>query len=241
MLLPLLLTVHIAAGTLSLAAALTAMASRKQGGALHARAGGWFVSAMSVMAASAAVLTWWEPDLLSLGAALWTLYLVQTARAAAAARQDGPFDRGARLSLLAGGAALAAFGYGGFSAATASSGEYQGMGLPAYVVFGLFAALSLGLDASLSWRQRLEPKARIARHLWRMTTACFLAVTSLFLGQQDDVFPFMAGSPVLLLPSLLTLGFLLFWILRIRFVRNGLRPVFSRRPLASSTLEKDPA
>lgn len=221
MLFSLLLVLHISAGSVSLTSALAAMASRKQAGALHARTGRWFVWSMSLMALTGAVLTAWEPDALTLGAALWTLSLVQTARLAAQ-RRDGRIDRKVLIAALPAAAAVAVLLHGAIKALGSANGSYLGTGLPGYVVFGSLAALSLALDASLLWRGPLSPRARIARHLWRMTLACFLAVTSLFLGQQDDVFPFMQGSPLLLIPSLLTLGFLLFWILRVRFARNWL-------------------
>lgn len=221
MLFPVLLFLHISAGALSLASAMVAMASRKQPGALHARAGSWFVWGMSMMALTGAVLTAWEPDPLTLGAALWTLSLVQTARLAAQ-RRDSRIDGQSLIAAVPAAAAVAVLMHGAIRAASSPDGSYLGTGLPGYVVFGSLAALSLVLDASLLWRGPLSPRARIARHLWRMTTACFLAVTSLFLGQQDDVFPFMQGSPLLLIPSLLTLGFLLYWILHVRFARNWL-------------------
>ena len=237
MLFPALLSAHILSGAVALLAAVLAMASRKQGGALHARAGRWFVRSMSAMAASAAVLTWWEPDPLSLGAALWTLYLVQTAQAAAL-RRDGGFDRAARLALVPGTAALSVFACGAVLAWR--DGSWFGSGPEGYLVFGSLTALSLGLDVSLRWRGALPARARIARHLWRMGMACFLAVTSLFLGQQDDVFPFMAGSPVLLTPPLAALLFTAFWLARVRFARHWLRPVLGGRGGRSlTTIEKE--
>lgn len=216
-----LLVLHIAAGALALLAALIAMASRKRGGGLHARAGSLFVRLMSAMAASAVVLTWWEPDRLTMGAGLWTLYLVHTSQQAVRSRA-GKLEGTGLLALIPGFAALLAFGDGALMAAQAQDGQFEGTGMAGFMVFGLFTALSLGFDASLIWRRALAPRQRVARHLWRMTTATFLAVTSLFLGQQDDVFPWMQGSPVLLVPSLLTLVFLLYWILRVRFARNWL-------------------
>lgn len=225
-----LLVLHISAGSTALGTALVAMASRKRGGALHASAGTWFVWAMSLMALTGAVLTAWEPDPLTLGAALWTLSLVHTARLAARQR-DGRLDGWALAAAVPALVAVAVFAHGAVRALTAPDGAYLGTGASGYLVFGGFAALSLIYDASLLWRAPLAPRARIGRHLWRMTTACFLAITSLFLGQQDDVFPFMQGSPLLLIPSLLTLGFLLYWSLRVRLARNwlGLRPAPSAK------------
>ncbi len=42
------------------------------------------------------------------------------------------------------------------------------------------------------------------------------AATSLFLGQQDDVFPFMVGAPVLSISSLTMLDFLAYWLVKVR-------------------------
>lgn len=216
-----LLILHISAGSTALGTALVAMASRKQAAALHARAGTWFVWSMSAMALTGAVLTAWEPDPLTLGSALWTLSLIHTARLAAR-RRDGRLDGWALAAVLPAIAAVAVLGHGAIMALAAPSGAYLGTDAAGYLVFGGLAALSVVYDASLLWRPPLAPRARIARHLWRMTLACFLAVTALFLGQQDDVFPFMQGSPLLLIPSLLTLGFLLYWSLRVRLARNWL-------------------
>ncbi len=58
---------------------------------------------------------------------------------------------------------------------------------------------------------------RVARHLWRMCFALFIAAGSLFLGQQK-VFPASwRGSPILRAPPLLTLILMVFWIVRVSF------------------------
>src|SRR6202045_455290 len=58
---------------------------------------------------------------------------------------------------------------------------------------------------------------RIARHLWRMCFGWFIATGSFFLGQQQ-VFPaWLRGSPALLVPAVLPLVLLIFWMIRIRF------------------------
>lgn len=216
-----LLILHIAAGLVALSSGVVAMASRKASGGLHARAGHYYYLSMSAMAVSAAVLTAWEPDRLSLGAAIWTFYLVHTSRNAAVNR-TGELDITSRWLMSVGLIVTVMFLHGGLVALDSADGEFQGMPATAYFVFGSLALLGLLLDLSVLRRGRLNPRQRIARHLWRMMVAYFLAATSLFLGQQDDVFPFMKGSPILLLPSLLTLGFLFFWTLRVRFARNWL-------------------
>jgi hypothetical protein len=63
----------------------------------------------------------------------------------------------------------------------------------------------------------ISGKRRIARHLWRMCFGWFIATCSFFLGQQP-VFPArLRGSPVLLVPALLPLALLIFWLIRVRF------------------------
>lgn len=216
-----LLAVHIVAGLVALLAGLVAMASRKRRAALHGRAGKAFALSMIVMALSAACLTIAEPDRLSLGAALWTVHLVLTSRSAAA-NPAGSTWREDRVALATGLLAALALGHGGLEAAQRPDGAFQGASVTAYAIFGSGVLLSLALDARSYLRGQLPPRQRIARHLWRMTTAYFLAATSLFLGQQDDVFPFMQGSPVLLLPPALTIAYLIWWLAKVRLARQWL-------------------
>lgn len=216
-----LLVLHIASGFIALLSGLVAMSSRKAGTGRHAQAGNYYYLSMSLMTVSAAILTIWEPDRLTLGTAIWTFYLVHTSRNAARNR-SGQMDASWCWTLPLGIIATGVFMHGGWVALSEPKQEFQGMSAIAFFVFGSGALLSLLFDLSLFWRTRLSQRQRIARHLWRMVAAYFLAVTSLFLGQQDDVFPFMVGSPILLLPSLLTLGFLTFWAIRVRFARNWL-------------------
>jgi hypothetical protein len=63
----------------------------------------------------------------------------------------------------------------------------------------------------------ISGKQRIARHLWRMCFGWFIATGSFFLGQQQ-VFPaWLRGSPALMVPALLPLVLLVFWMIRVRF------------------------
>jgi hypothetical protein len=70
---------------------------------------------------------------------------------------------------------------------------------------------------------------RIARHLWRMCFGWFIATGSFFLGQQQ-VFPvWLRGSAVLLVPALLPLMLLIFWLIRVRFT-NAYKKMSMPRP-----------
>ena len=65
-------------------------------------------------------------------------------------------------------------------------------------------------------RRGVTGAQRIARHLWRLCFALFIAAGSFFLGQ-PQVFPVsLRGSPLLILVSVAPLGFLLFWLVRVR-------------------------
>jgi hypothetical protein len=57
---------------------------------------------------------------------------------------------------------------------------------------------------------------RIARHLWRMCTALLIADFSFFLGQQQFFPALLRGSPVLLVPELVVLVLMIFWLIRVR-------------------------
>ncbi len=216
-----LLAAHILAGLAGLTSGLAAIAARK-GGPGHGRAGKVYLVAMLTMTASAAVLTLWEPDRLTLISALWTAYLVVSAYRAAWNRH-GETQLIDWALLLVGTACAALFLNGGMIARSSPDGEFQGMSSVAFFVFGAVASLAALLDAATALRPLRDMRARIGRHLWRMCAAYFLAATSLFLGQQDDVFPFMAGSPILLAPSLLTLAVIAFWLARMRFAQSPLK------------------
>lgn len=214
-----LLVIHIAAGFVSLVSGLIAMASRKIANKIHSKAGDFYYKSMSFMTVSAAALTFFEPDRLSLGAAIWSFYLVQTARNAAITRGNLN-TKTFKILLIPGLIAVSLFFHGGLMALMSAGKEFQDRPAMIYFVFGLISAIGLALDLSLLLRKNLNYRDRILRHLWRMTISYLLAATSLFLGQQDDVFPFMQGSPILLLPSIFTIGFLVFWLFRVRFAKK---------------------
>jgi hypothetical protein len=59
---------------------------------------------------------------------------------------------------------------------------------------------------------------RISRHLWRMCFGLFIATGSFFLGQGSKVFPAsVLKTGVLLVPAVLPLLLLIFWMIRVRF------------------------
>jgi hypothetical protein len=217
-----LLWLHIAGGSVALFAGAAAAAGRK-GGALHARAGLWFVGAMLLLGVTATILAQAEGDTaLGLGG-IFTCYFVLTGWVTAR-RRDGATGR---FEWAAGAAALAAAGLMAWSALNGAATPV-GPG-PIFVLAGLCLLAGLG-DFAAAMRGKLTPVQRLTRHLWRMCVAFFIATGSFFLGQQDALPAAMRGSPLLLAAGFAPLALLPFWLVRIRFRRVLSRLKLRARP-----------
>jgi hypothetical protein len=93
--------------------------------------------------------------------------------------------------------------------------------MPAAPVFGLgaVAVLAALLDVRMMARG-IQGAHRIARHLWRMCFALFIAATSFFLGQTKGspahVFPEpLRSGAVLAIPVVLVLLLMFYWLARV--------------------------
>lgn len=212
--LTLFLIIHITSGVIAMLSGLAAMMFQK-GGPQHALSGKWFFISMLVMASTATPLAVVRPERLSAVVSVLTLYLVVTSWSAATRRNGrAGWLEWAGVPVVLG--CMAANIWFGQVANANANGALDGQPAMAYFVFAGLAGLAATLDIAMLSRGQLSQKQRTARHLWRMCTAYLLAVTSLFLGQQDDVFPLMIGSPVLVIPSLATLAFMVFWLVKLR-------------------------
>ncbi|QSX79422.1 DUF2306 domain-containing protein [Agrilutibacter solisilvae] len=210
--------IHIACGILALAAGFTALFATK-GSPLHRRSGTVFFAVMLVMSSTGAVLAWLKPDRGSVVAGLLTFYLVSTAWLTVKRPVDRTRGVTAALMLLAMG--LAAFGFAyGIEATQSANGRVDGIPAPPLFLFGAAALLAAAMDARLLWAGRIEGAHRLARHLWRMTYAMWIATTSAFLGEAK-FFPMpIRKSGLLALPVLLVTGMLLFWLVRVYWKRR---------------------
>jgi hypothetical protein len=86
------------------------------------------------------------------------------------------------------------------------------------------ALLAAALDLRMIVRGGVQGAARIARHLWRMCAAWFIATTSLFVGQPQLFSYAVRRSGVLIVPSVVIVALLLFWLARVLFTRAYRRP-----------------
>ena len=219
-----LLWPHIAAGLIAILAGTLAVTARK-GGPLHARAGTWFFGSMLVLGLTAAML---EPYRVPPGSPLGGImvcYFVATSWFAARRRDGatGKFEIVACVLALGAGAVIIAAGLAGEGSTPAGQGPI--------FVFGAICLLAGLLDLNAIWRSPLSGRQRIARHLWRMCVAFFIATGSFFLGQQDVLPGAVRGSAWLFVPAFAPIAVMLVWLVRLRLAKAIARCTQSGRML----------
>lgn len=220
------LILHVGAGCLAIGAGAVAVSVRK-GGRLHRRFGLIFVVATVAMGTFATYLSILRQPGTIVGGVL-AAYMVATAWMAVrrGAAGVGRFDRLAMLVALACAATEFVFG---LLASTNPSGRFLGYSAAIFYVFGAVALLAAIGDARMIRHGGIAGSRRIARHLWRMCFALFLATGSFFLGQQKVMPVAVRGSPILVVLGLAPLAFMLFWWLRTRLSGAAQRAAGSTR------------
>jgi hypothetical protein len=231
-----LLFLHIIAGTLGMLSGFVAVFLRK-GSGQHGRAGNVFVIAMLCLSASGVYLAIMKSQPGNILGGTLTFYLVATAWMTAR-RRDGQtaiLDWGALLVVLAVTACQLTFG---LEAARSQTGLKYGYPPGPYFFMGSVAVLATVGDVRMLVRRGISGTQRIARHLWRMCFALFIAAASIFLARQQ-IFPaFLRKTGVLFLLSVLPLILMIFWMFRVRFAtaykRRGPVPGGSEPSLSAS-------
>ena len=210
-----LLLLHIVAGTLGMLSGFVAVFLRK-GSRQHGIAGNVFVIAMLCLSSTGVFLAIMKSQPGNvLGGAL-TFYLVATAWLTARRRDGAPgiVDWGALLVVLGLAAVEVTWG---LEAATSPTGLKYDYPPGPYFFLGSVAVLAVVGDVRMLVRHGISGAQRIARHLWRMCFALFIAASSIFLARQQ-IFPaLLRKTGVLLLLSFLPLLLMIFWLLRVRF------------------------
>jgi hypothetical protein len=129
--------------------------------------------------------------------------------------QPGIFDWLALLFVLAAGAGMLTWG---IQAAHSPMGEKDGVPAPMYFILGSVALLAAAGDLRMIARGGISGINRLARHLWRMCFAFFIASASIFIAR-PQLFPaLLSRYHVLLLLGVLPLIFMIFWLVRVRFI-----------------------
>ena len=218
----LLLVIHICSAIVGLLSGFLAVFLRK-GSGLHGAAGTvFFVSMLSMTTTAAALAAFHKQNMLNVVVALLTFYMVITARRAARRKEGGTtlFDRVAFLFVLS----VGLLGVGsGLQAASIPAGTKDGMPAPIYFVFGGIALLFSVSDLRMLARGGVTGPKRIARHLVRMSLALLIATISLYPGQARIFSRALRDTNLLMVPHILLLGSMIFWLYRMRSRRRAAR------------------
>jgi uncharacterized membrane protein len=213
-----ILPVHILAGALAVLLGYTALFAAK-GAALHRKSGTLFVVAMVALSLTGAFVAFVNGSSISVIAGLLTFYFVATALITVRPRMRQAREIDAALMLLAVTVAVLAFGTGwGIS----RSGSPAAAPMFVFGGVGLLAAIG---DARVIGGGAIAGRRRIARHLWRMCFAMWVAAASFFWGPQGRV-PEIIRIPALLpIPVLTPIVVMLYWLLRLRLKPSTARVI----------------
>ena len=217
-----LLPIHIAAGGLAIVLGAVAL-SVKKGGTIHRRSGLLFVYAMLVMGITASILGLLKgPTDGNVFAGLMTAYFVGTALTTV--RPVSPWTRRINAAALTVAVGLALVAIVGGVKAVNSPGLSPG-GVPFRTIgvmsFVLATVLILAAAGDVRIMRFGMPRGgpRLARHLWRMCFALFIAAGSFFSIRERVAKilpePFTTG-PMRALPILLLFGAMFYWLWRVR-------------------------
>jgi len=222
----LLLPIHIAAGALAIVLGAVALAVKK-GGTLHRRCGMLFVYAMLVMGFSASILGFLKsPTDGNVFTGLMTAYFVGTALTTV--RPASPWTRrinAAALTIVVGLAlGTVVSGVKAINDPGLSPGgvPYRTIGVMSFVLATVMTLAAAG-DVRILRSGMPRGGPRLARHLWRMCFALFIAAGS-FLSIRERVAkilpdPFTSGE-MRALPFLLLFGAMFYWLWRVRSRRT---------------------
>jgi hypothetical protein len=226
-----LLLLHIVAGTLGMLSGFVAVFLLK-GSRRHGRAGNVFVITMLCLASTGAYLALVKSQPGNVLGGTLTFYLVATAWITARRRDGGTriFDWVALVVV----SAVAAFNLTyGVEAALSPTGQKYGYPPGPYFFLGSVALLAAIGDVRMLAHHGVSGAQRIARHLWRMCFALFIAASSIFLARQE-IFPaLLRKTGVLFLLSFLPLILMIFWLIRVRLANAFKGTKLVSRPLSS--------
>ena len=217
-----ILTVHIVAGALAIILGAVAL-SVKKGGTIHRRSGMLFVYVMLVMGTTASILEFLKSSAVgNLVPALMSVYLVGTALTTV--RPPSRWTRVINVAALtvAVGLALLLFvgGVKGVTSPGLSSGgvPFRTIGVMSFILATVLSLSAIG-DVRIMRSGMPRGGPRLARHLWRMCFALFIAAGSFFSIRERVAKilpdPFTTG-PMRALPIVLLFGAMFYWLWRVR-------------------------
>ncbi len=219
------LIVHVAAGALAMAFGFVALYSAK-GAVTHRRTGRLFVYVILVMGVTGTALALIrdKAPAVNIPAAVLTSYAALTALTTVRPSLAGSrrLNLATLLVALTVGIATVAMGI----EAIASGGKRDGIPAFPFFMFGTIGLLGAFGDYRVLTRGARKGRVRVARHLWRMCFALFVA--SISLSVRTQIVPeAIRGYRVLMIPVIAVLVTMIYWLWRIRrkktFRRTELR------------------
>ncbi len=222
-----ILAFHICSGVSGFLSGAIAVSFRK-GSHRHRTAGNIFVISMLGLSASGVYLAFIRSQPGNVLGGTLTFYLVATAWIVARRRDEGTgiFDWGALLVALALGTVTVTFGVEAANSPTGLKYEYP----PGpYFFLSSVALVAAAGDVRMLVRGGIAGTQRLARHLWRMCFAWFIASASIFLARAH-IFPTLfRRTGVLFLLSFLPLLLMTVWLIRVHFTN-----AYKRKSLPST-------
>lgn len=208
-----LTAIHIVSGALAILAGALAVGVKK-GGAVHVRAGRWFVGLMALSSFSGAMigLIRFEAFFITFFAGLLGAYLVLSGWLTANTRTTPRRGADHFLSLV-NVLTFASLSVLGALALTRETGQIFGFAGENYLFLAVMSGIALAGDVSRIFRKTLSRKHRVARHLWRMLLGFFIAAGSAFTGPGAAAFPeAVQASGALALPELIIVLLMIFYL-----------------------------
>jgi uncharacterized membrane protein len=213
-----LLSIHIVGGGLATILGAVALLVKK-GGTIHRRCGLLFVYCMLVLGTTAALLGFRKsPTDGNVFGGLMILYLVSTALITV--RRTSAWTRPSNVAALTVAVGLALFDIAeGVKAFNSLHGSLNGV--PFVMHFWLAGVMILAAIGDVRVMRFGVPRggARLARHLWRMCFALFIAAGA-FFSMRDRVEKILpepfTTAPMRALPILLVFAAMFYWLWRVR-------------------------
>ena len=207
---------HFAVGVIALVSGTIALAVNK-GSRLHKKSGIVFTIAMILLGLSASAISAYAGK--SVVGGIFVVYLVFTA-VTTVKKLPGTgrlLDIALMVFILAAGAAMLWDGVEVWGL----PGHARG-GVPAGMILflGTISVLAGIGDFRMIREGGLRGARRIARHLWRMCFALFIATGSFFLGQMKFLPQQLQSLPLMMALGLAPLPILLYWMWRVRLRRR---------------------
>ncbi|MFN8386838.1 MAG: hypothetical protein U0V48_05080 [Anaerolineales bacterium] len=214
-----LLPFHIIAGVTGLTSGALALYAHK-GGRLHRKSGMIFVYAMTVLTFTGVIMGALQSDSTAVIPGLLTFYLVLTSLLTVRRPANPKFPWIDIGNMLVGLIVLITCIVSiGLEILNNTAGNTSAGSLPLYFIFGMVALLAVLGDARLFLTRELPWAHRIARHLWRMCLALWIATASFFLGQADELPEQLRIMPLLCTPVLVVFLLMLYWLARVLFTK----------------------